>query len=553
MKKKDNHKKKVKQRKIGNKISNMVGYMMNFSICLIVVICLTASYRTIMGIYEEECVSGTNLLANSLEDYDGPEDKTELLDSLKAQTGCEFTIFNGDERAYTTIQQDGKRIVGTTLSPELSDIVLEQGQSYVGKSEILGTMHLCSYVPTKDEDGEINGLIFAGISTEAALGQINQIILLACILGLALIVIDVFVMRGVVRRHVTNPLSEVASLAQKMEHGDLGLKSDQELCLNVTSNDEIGFLARVFEQTIQRLKKYIGEISTVLAAISAGDLTVRTHQDYQGDFLSIKDSLDDIISQLNSTMSHIMESSGQVSGSSQQMSFNAQNLSQGATEQAAAVTELAETMDTISGHVDSTAKHAMEANQKIEAVNGHIQESSAKMQELTKAMEEISRSSAEIEKITKTIEDIASQTNILALNAAVEAARVGEAGKGFAVVAGEVRSLAAKSADASKNTSDLIRRSIAAVENGTRITDETAAELTYVVSGAEGITTSINQIAEASRTQSDAVIQVKDRINQISDVVHTNSATAEESAAGSEELSGQAESLKALIEKFRLA
>ena len=174
------------------------------------------------------------------------------------------------------------------------------------------------------------------------------------------------------------------------------------------------------------------------------------------------------------------------------------------------------------------------------------------MHEMMRAMEEINASSNEIGKIIKTIESIASQTNILALNAAVEAARAGEVGKGFAVVAEEVRELAAKSAEASKSTADLIERSIAAVKEGARIAYETADRLETVVTGAGEVVEKTNWIAQASGTQADSISRIQQRVGEISNVVQTNSATAQESAATSQELSAQAGALKKLVDMFRL-
>ncbi len=542
-----------KVHKLGRKVGLLTTFLLILSIAATVMLCVQMFYKLAMNLLEDECVSGTNMLAYQLSHDAGPEDKTQLLDDLKEQFGCEFTVFEGNVRKYTTIIQDGERVVGTELAENLAEIILEKGESYVGNAQVLGVDHLCSYVPTHDESGQVNGLIFAGISMREAEEQINHTIWLAILVGAAFVILSLMIMTVFIRGTVSKPLSELTKLAKTMEQGRLGIGDSSSVKkTKIRSNDEIGVLADIFDGTIDRLKGYIGEISSILESIAEGNLTRETTQDYVGDFVSIQNSLNDILSKLNNTLSGIVESSESVSNGAEQMSIGAQALSQGAVEQASAVEEVDGTVRSISEQVKKTAENAEHASEKVDLVSGQILECNNKMNEMIQAMEEINESSNEIGKIIKTIESIASQTNILALNAAVEAARAGEVGKGFAVVAEEVRELAGKSAEASKSTTELIEHSISAVRDGTKIVNETAEQLQTVVSGAKEVVDTTGWIAEAARTQADSVVEVQERISQISDVVQTNSATAEESAATSQQLSSQAELLKNLVGRFRV-
>ena len=369
---------------------------------------------------------------------------------------------------------------------------------------------------------------------------------------ITVIVVVVFVLLSIfiaikVAAPIVNPIVKLVKRIEGLAEGDLHTEVP-----TFKNKDEIGILADTFADTINTLNAYIGEIATVLGRIAQGDMTADIRQDYKGDFVSIKTSLDMINTSLNDVFNNISQSAEQVATGSDQVSAGAQALSQGATEQASSIEELSASITEIANEVNKNAVNAGNASKLSVAASSEVARGNEHMQNMIAAMAEISDTSNQIGKIIKTIEDIAFQTNILALNAAVEAARAGAAGKGFAVVADEVRNLASKSAEAAKNTTSLIESSIHAVEKGTKIADETGKSLIGIIDGVKQTTELIENISKASNDQATSINQVTLGVDQISAVVQTNSATAEESAATSEELSGQAQMLKSVLANLKL-
>ncbi len=314
-------------------------------------------------------------------------------------------------------------------------------------------------------------------------------IVLAIVLGLFL------------ARSITKPIINIVRLSERIAEGDLDVEVD------VSSEDEIGNLAKAFTE---------------------------------------------MTANLNEVVSNINSSAEQVASGSKQVSDSSMALSQGATEQASSIEELTASLEEVSSQTKSNADNANEANKIAETAKANAAHGNDQMKQMLKAMDEINDSSSNISKIIKVIDEIAFQTNILALNAAVEAARAGQHGKGFAVVAEEVRNLAARSADAAKETTAMIEGSIKKVEGGTKIANETADALNKIVEDVTRVTELVSNVAIASNEQASGVEQINQGIMQVSQVVQTNSATSEESAAASEELSSQAALLKDMVSRFKL-
>ena len=317
------------------------------------------------------------------------------------------------------------------------------------------------------------------------------------------------------------------------------------------SNDELGVLSNSLDETILSLRQYINIITVALTKISEGDLCHKMEGTFKGDFYKIKSTFNDILSSLSDTFAAINMSAEQVNSGAVQVSDSAQALSQGSTQQASAIEELSATLNDVSKQTQQNSVDAKNAYNIVIDNTEAINSCNDDMSNMLKAMNEIHDASAEIAKIIKVIDEISFQTNILALNAAVEAAREGS--KGFGVVADEVRRLASRSAEAAKQTAQLIENSSAAVEKGSRIAEDTASSLGQIVERSEQISTLMKNITEASEAQADAIVQIDTGVDQISAVVSKNTSTAVGFASASEELSSQSLILKNMIARFRLS
>lgn len=365
----------------------------------------------------------------------------------------------------------------------------------------------------------------------------------ATVLMIAVVVAGVVVaiLLGIfISRIISKPINKMVDAADKLALGDVNVN------VEANTKDETGKLAESFGRMIANIRRQ----AMAAERIAAGDLTVEVDIRSENDILGIK--LSELVEKNNEVLTNINNASEQVAAGSKQVSDSSIALSQGATEQASSIEELTASLEEISSQTKLNAQNSNQANELAETAKSNAMQGNNQMKEMLTAMDEINVSSSNINKIIKVIDDIASQTNILALNAAVEAARAGQHGKGFAVVAEEVRTLAARSANAAKETTELIEGSIKKVEGGTKIAKETAAALNEIVTGIEKVANLVNGIAVASNEQATGIGQINQGIMQVSEVVQTNSATSEESAAASEELSSQAALLREMVGKFKL-
>lgn len=466
-------------------------------------------------------------------------DTNEFVDGISALMHCEASVFSGNERISTTIlNEDGTRAVNTKAANNVSETVLA-GNSYMGQIELFGHDTLARYEPIIGANGKPIGMLFIGYYLNEKSDTVWSFVFNSLLIMLILLIVSAPAILYIARR-ITAPIHVMVDAAHALSEGDTGIS------VTCATKDEMRELADAFNGMIENSKKQ----AQAIIAIADGDLTLTVEARSEKDLMN--HALATMLRNNNGVFSEIVGAAKNVTMGARQIADGSQSLAQGTTEQASAIEQLVSVVSVVDAQTKENAAAAETASVLADNIKDNAQKSSGHMVNLVQAVKDINEASGLIEKVIKVIDDIAFQTNILALNAAVEAARAGQHGKGFAVVAEEVRNLAAKSAEAAKNTSALIENSVVKADLGTRIAKETAESLSVIVSEIAKSSQIIGEIAESSKQQSVAINQINAGVQQVSQVIQQNSATAEESAAASEEMSGQADTLEAMVSRFKL-
>lgn len=425
--------------------------------------------------------------------------------------------------------------------------------------------------------GEINeaGTISGAKLNNQLADKLTMILIISSILGLAIAVVIGWVMATRIANAVTN----ITGAAQNIALGDTGME------ITYQSGDEVGKLAEAFRnllkaqrneirvinamaigdfsndvdvrsdkdelsRSLQRMADDTNKVVRLAAAMASGDLTVDVAMRSDKDEMSR--ALDSMVEQLNVILGEVNRAVSQVAAGSTQISQASQSLSSGATESAASLEEITASIGQIGSQARGNAENASQANGLAVSARSSAEKGNGAVTEMLEAMKAVQDSGAQIAKVVKMIDDIAFQTNILSLNAAVEAARAGRHGRGFAVVADAVRNLANRSANAAKDTAELVDSTIKRIQESHQIASRTAESLGEIVTNSVKVADLVGEIAAASNEQAQGVAQINQGLTQINQVTQQNTANAEETAAAAEELSTQSVELQRLMSRFKL-
>ena len=495
----------------------------------------------------------------------------EFINRMKELMHVECTIFLGDTRVTTTfMNQEGKPAVGTRFNRE--DIyrqVVDRGEKVFARNMIMGSEHDAVYWPWRDLSGKNAGMMLIGISRSVIKSTQTEAILYFVLVGIivsaVVLAIAVFIVRA-----ITNPLGQATTFAEQVAKGDL------EGTLSVTSKDEVGTLSRALGVMVETLKKMILETEeksreaeqqakkAVAAMEEAGAAKEKAEAGQQA-LLQTAANVEQVVGRVNAAVESINH---QVDTSSNLVKYQHERV----TTSASAMEEMNATVIDVAKSASLAAESSRRATEKAREGEHVVRESVTainKVQRDTQALQEVMRRLGEqaesIGSVMTVINDIADQTNLLALNAAIEAARAGEAGRGFAVVADEVRKLAEKTMDATKEVSNAItgiqsgtRDSIDAVgrteqnlESTTGLVSRSGESLQEIVAESAAIADQIRGIATASEEQTATSQEITRSLEEINASASDTAAAMKTSAGATQDLAGQIRELQEVVHKLR--
>ena len=494
-----------------------------------------------------------------------------FVDEMKKVLGTESTIFYGDTRVATTIERDGKRVVGTKMdNPLVLEAVLKKGGRFLNVNKILGQDYNTAYWPMYGADGKIAGMMFIG-RDRASIAATERTIMYStltasCAVALIVMVVGFFTARG-----MTAPLRRVMDLARKVSRGDFDAVAEGRF------SGEMAELKNTIERMVVSLKAKIAEAEAMSCeaneeAKCAEAARAEAEKARSMAEVAKREGMAEAAENLGVVIENIIDASGQLESQVEQVRNGADHQRDRLREVVEAIAQMTSTVLDVAKNASRAAQSAEDTKTKASAGAAVVEDSMRSIDrvntvssDLKGAMSALGEQTQAIGRVMSVISDIADQTNLLALNAAIEAARAGEAGRGFAVVADEVRKLAEKTMTATKEVGQAvvsIQQSVSgnivsvdragqAVAEATELAGRSGEVLREILALAEASAREVAGIAAASEQQSAAAEEINRAMNEVSEVVETTSNGMHESAQAVHALADLSGDMDQIIVKLR--
>lgn len=473
------------------------------------------------------------------------EDNSVIVDKIGELTGDTVTIFKHDTRVTTNVTQDGKRMVNTKVSDEVANAVLKEGQTFIGRAEVVGTMNETAYEPIKNKNGETIGIWYVGVPATPYDNMISNFRLNMIVYSMVGILIG-FLAAFLIAYTVHAPLRRIGKSVNRASEGDL------TQVIPSLANDEVGKLANRTNMMIEKMSDLISKNK---------ELTY-----------NVSESSDQLLKRTEIS-AHLMED---MATKAEEMNSNTEMQADLTSKSKITINEMSTVIQTVAENAQDVSTSAFSATniaqdggKQIDMAIRQIAIISDTVNSTANIVEDLGTKSQEIGQIIDLITNIASQTNLLALNAAIEAARAGEQGRGFAVVAEEVRKLAEESEEATKRIALLIEqvqgetdKAVSAMQsgtnevaNGTEVVAKAGEAFEQIIVAVEKVNEQIQEMSAASEEMAASAETALDSIEQTTLTAEENavlarqiSQMAEEQMAGSQEINASLDNLNSIVQ-----
>jgi len=441
-------------------------------------------------------------------------------------------IIKKSENIFDNCSESANDVYNRMINGETgsSQAIIDNENTFIAFSPIRGThWSLAIQVPNSD---------YTYLTTKAV-----TITLIAAIIMLIISIVLIYRLSKSISISVNKATKRIVTLAD----GDL--KTQVEI---VNSKDEIELLTSSLQTTISSINYYVSEIRRILINISNGNLNINVDENYKGDFIIIKDSLNHIINSLNKTMQMINNSATRLFQTAEILNGESERLHNASVNQNDSAEMLVNEVDAVEKKLMDVSNNSTNTKLKVSEIADKIKRGNDRMKLLSESMEEISENAHEITNISKIIENIALQTEILSINASIEASKAGSNGTGFSVVANEIKKLSNESSIAAKNSTEMIRNIHSTIKNGNHLMNETAVSLNEIFELSKIIEDITNDLEITIDVQKNSLSNMADNIENISKIADENLRNSESAKNFSNEISNEANELHSMIEKFTL-